>query len=114
MRASLEDRMRGASAGKTMYVVPYLMAAPGSPLDASPDDIETMLTIDTQRWRQEIAHREQHLAQFSGLPNRSGKPAGASRQRSRPTRGDASRVDVDTTAGFRHSELMRVLFRVRP
>ena len=58
MRASLEDRMRGASAGKTMYVVPYLMAAPGSPLDASPDDIETMLTIDTQRWRQEIAHRE--------------------------------------------------------
>jgi len=68
MRASLEDRMRGASAGKTMYVVPYLMAAPGSPLDASPDDLETILTIDTQRWRQEIAHREQHLAQFSGLP----------------------------------------------
>ena len=27
-----EERMRGASAGKTMYVVPYLMAPPGSPL----------------------------------------------------------------------------------
>ncbi|SJM50118.1 phosphoenolpyruvate carboxykinase (GTP) [Gulosibacter sp. 10] len=28
----LVERMRGASAGKTMYVVPYLMAPPGSPL----------------------------------------------------------------------------------
>jgi GTP-dependent phosphoenolpyruvate carboxykinase len=68
MRALLENRMRGASAGKTMYVVPYLMAPPGSPLEASPDDLETILTIDTQGWRQELAHREQHLAQFSGLP----------------------------------------------
>jgi phosphoenolpyruvate carboxykinase (GTP) len=33
MRALLEDRMRGASAGKTMYVIPYLMAPPGSPLE---------------------------------------------------------------------------------
>ena len=33
MRAMLEDRMRGASRGKTMYVVPYLMAPPGSPLE---------------------------------------------------------------------------------
>jgi phosphoenolpyruvate carboxykinase (GTP) len=34
MRPLLEQRMRGASAGKTMYVVPYLMAPPGSPLEA--------------------------------------------------------------------------------
>ena len=33
MRDLLTERMRGASAGKTMYVVPYLMAAPGSPLE---------------------------------------------------------------------------------
>jgi phosphoenolpyruvate carboxykinase (GTP) len=33
MRPLLEQRMRGASAGKTMYVVPYLMAPPGSPLE---------------------------------------------------------------------------------
>jgi phosphoenolpyruvate carboxykinase (GTP) len=32
MRPMLEERMRGASAGKTMYVVPYLMAPPGNAL----------------------------------------------------------------------------------
>ncbi|WP_181312062.1 phosphoenolpyruvate carboxykinase (GTP) [Nocardioides campestrisoli] len=32
MKPMLEDRMRGASAGKTMYVVPYLMAPPGNEL----------------------------------------------------------------------------------
>ena len=33
MKPMLEDLMRGASQGKTMYVVPYLMAPPGSPLE---------------------------------------------------------------------------------
>ena len=33
MTPLLKDKMRGASAGKTMYVVPYLMAPPGSPLE---------------------------------------------------------------------------------
>jgi phosphoenolpyruvate carboxykinase (GTP) len=33
MKARLTGLMRGASAGKTMYVIPYLMAAPGSPLE---------------------------------------------------------------------------------
>jgi phosphoenolpyruvate carboxykinase (GTP) len=32
MRPLLEERMRGASAGKTMYVIPYLMAPPGNEL----------------------------------------------------------------------------------
>lgn len=40
MRPLLEARMRGASAGKTMYVVPYLMAPPGSPLEAYAAGIE--------------------------------------------------------------------------
>jgi phosphoenolpyruvate carboxykinase (GTP) len=33
MRPLVEELMRGASAGKTMYVIPYLMAPPGSPLE---------------------------------------------------------------------------------
>jgi phosphoenolpyruvate carboxykinase (GTP) len=40
MRPLLEGRMRGASAGKTMYVVPYLMAPPGSPLEAYAAGVE--------------------------------------------------------------------------
>jgi phosphoenolpyruvate carboxykinase (GTP) len=40
MRPLLEDRMRGASKGKTMYVIPYLMAPPGSPLEAYAAGVE--------------------------------------------------------------------------
>jgi phosphoenolpyruvate carboxykinase (GTP) len=40
MRPLLEQRMRGASTGKTMYVVPYLMAPPGSPLEAYAAGVE--------------------------------------------------------------------------
>src|SRR5690348_11290174 len=40
MHELLEERMRGASAGKTMYVVPYLMAPPGSPLEAYAAGVE--------------------------------------------------------------------------
>ncbi|MCL3817260.1 phosphoenolpyruvate carboxykinase (GTP) [Aeromicrobium wangtongii] len=40
MKPLLESKMRGASAGKTMYVVPYLMAPPGSPLEAFAAGVE--------------------------------------------------------------------------
>ena len=33
MKQKLTGLMKGASAGKTMYVIPYLMSAPGSPLE---------------------------------------------------------------------------------
>ena len=31
-------------------------------------DLETILSIDTPRWQQEMKHRQQHLEQFTGLP----------------------------------------------
>jgi phosphoenolpyruvate carboxykinase (GTP) len=37
-------------------------------VDVTPEDLDTLLTIDTARWRQEMGHREEHLAQFDGLP----------------------------------------------
>jgi hypothetical protein len=47
MRPLLEERMRGKSAGKTMYVVPYLMAPPGSPLEPYAAGVEL---TDTRTW----------------------------------------------------------------
>ena len=40
MKPLLEDLMTGASAGKTMYVIPYLMAPPGSPLETYAAGVE--------------------------------------------------------------------------
>ncbi len=37
-------------------------------LDLPAADLERILTIDLDRWRQEIGHREEHLSQFSDLP----------------------------------------------
>jgi phosphoenolpyruvate carboxykinase (GTP) len=31
-------------------------------------DLDAVLSIDTERWRQEMGHREKHLAEFTGLP----------------------------------------------
>lgn len=36
--------------------------------DLRQDDLETLLTIDTHRWQQEMAHREQHLSLFRDMP----------------------------------------------
>jgi phosphoenolpyruvate carboxykinase (GTP) len=37
-------------------------------LDIEPSDLDTLLTIDTARWKQEMSFRETHLAQFKDLP----------------------------------------------
>jgi phosphoenolpyruvate carboxykinase (GTP) len=37
-------------------------------LSIAPEDLDTVLSIDTERWKQEMKFREQHLAQFANLP----------------------------------------------
>jgi phosphoenolpyruvate carboxykinase (GTP) len=37
-------------------------------LEISPADLERLLSIDHDRWRAEMANREEHLRQFDGLP----------------------------------------------
>jgi len=39
-----------------------------SGLDIPQEDLDAILTIDVDRWRQEMTFREEHLAQFHGLP----------------------------------------------
>ena len=34
----------------------------------APRDLETILTIDTPRWKQEMKYRAEHLEQFANLP----------------------------------------------
>jgi len=37
-------------------------------VDITPEDLETILTIDSDRWRQEMGFREEHLEQFDRMP----------------------------------------------
>ena len=37
-------------------------------VDITPEDLETILSIDNARWRQEMGFREEHLKQFDRLP----------------------------------------------
>ena len=37
-------------------------------LDIDPADLDTLLTIDTARWKQEMGFRQTHLEQFANLP----------------------------------------------
>ncbi|MET0951869.1 MAG: phosphoenolpyruvate carboxykinase (GTP) [Aeromicrobium sp.] len=37
-------------------------------MSTSPEDLATILSIDIPRWKQEMAHREEHLQQFENLP----------------------------------------------
>ncbi|MBS3182431.1 phosphoenolpyruvate carboxykinase (GTP) [Leucobacter manosquensis] len=59
------ERMRGASRGKTMYVVPYLMAPPGTPLSAYAAGVE--LTDDRTVVLQMIRMARVGLEHFDGL-----------------------------------------------
>ena len=61
----LVERMRGASRGKTMYVVPYLMAPPGTPLEAFAAGVE--LTDDRNVVLQMIRMARVGMAHIEGL-----------------------------------------------
>jgi phosphoenolpyruvate carboxykinase (GTP) len=37
-------------------------------LEIAPEDLDKLLTIDTDRWRQEVGFRQAHLEQFANLP----------------------------------------------
>jgi phosphoenolpyruvate carboxykinase (GTP) len=37
-------------------------------MDVAPEDLHTILTIDTERWHQEMGFREEHLRQFPNMP----------------------------------------------
>ncbi|MEO7625214.1 MAG: phosphoenolpyruvate carboxykinase domain-containing protein, partial [Nocardioides sp.] len=37
-------------------------------VDVTPEDLETLLTIDNARWQQEMANRAEHLEQFDRMP----------------------------------------------
>jgi phosphoenolpyruvate carboxykinase (GTP) len=37
-------------------------------VDITPKDLETILTVDNERWRQEMGFREEHLQQFDNMP----------------------------------------------
>lgn len=37
-------------------------------VDIAPEDLERILTIDTERWQQEMGFREEHLSQFERMP----------------------------------------------
>jgi phosphoenolpyruvate carboxykinase (GTP) len=64
-------RLRDGEVTGTRTPVGILPAKSELPLEglAIPGaDLDTLLTIDTGRWRQEIGFREAHLKQFEGLP----------------------------------------------
>jgi phosphoenolpyruvate carboxykinase (GTP) len=37
-------------------------------VDISPEDLQTILSIDKERWQQEMGFREEHLQQFDRMP----------------------------------------------
>ena len=37
-------------------------------LEIDESDLDTLLSIDHERWRQELANRAEHLSHFDGLP----------------------------------------------
>ncbi|MGR4010511.1 phosphoenolpyruvate carboxykinase (GTP) [Leucobacter sp. 1207-22] len=69
VKHEVTERMRGASRGKTMYVVPYLMSPPGTPLEAYAAGVE--LTDDRNVVLQMIRMARVGMEYLSGLADPS-------------------------------------------
>lgn len=67
----LIDHQHGRAPGKVTPVgtIPDPAELNLDGLDLPQDDLDRLLSIDTARWQQEMAHRDEHLAQFPGLPH---------------------------------------------
>ncbi|MDC4232821.1 phosphoenolpyruvate carboxykinase (GTP) [Actinomyces sp. B33] len=66
----LIDYQDGKAAGvqTPVGVVPAVEELDLDGLDIAEDDLARLLTIDTARWREEMAHRKAHLDAFDSLP----------------------------------------------
>lgn len=67
----LIDHQHGRAPGKVTPVgtIPDPAELNLDGLDLPQDDLDRLLSIDTTRWQQEMTHRDEHLAQFPGLPH---------------------------------------------
>jgi phosphoenolpyruvate carboxykinase (GTP) len=62
------SRRARSGAGRRFGIIPAIDELDLDGVIATPEDLETILSIDTPRWKQEMKYREQDLQQFSGLP----------------------------------------------
>ncbi len=53
-----------------MGIVPTADELDLAGVDITPEDLETILSIDVPRWKQEMSYRAEHLAQFDNLPEK--------------------------------------------
>jgi phosphoenolpyruvate carboxykinase (GTP) len=61
-----EGRVRGRATPIGVLPVREELRLEG--LDIAEEDLERVLDFDAERWREEVRSREEHLAQFPGLP----------------------------------------------
>ena len=67
-RCEREYAPRSGQAGKDVIWVPTQEELNLDGLDIDQADLDKLLEIDIERWRQEAGFRQKHLEQFDGLP----------------------------------------------
>jgi hypothetical protein len=66
--ASAAQERRGQGSADPVGIIPTAEELNLEGVDITPEDLETILSIDVERWRQEIGFRQTHLEQFPNLP----------------------------------------------